>query len=83
MPRFEVVPHRRWKHSKTGAIASVHGSLPYANAADAAFWKVEDFGYTIHDTVTNTYGAYACPVGSSKEHAESVAERLNSIMKAI
>jgi hypothetical protein len=81
MSRYEVIPSRSWVNLKTGARASVYGSVPYVNDKEAKDWIVKENGYTIKDNKTGNIGAYACPAGSSKEHANSVAEKLNSRCK--
>lgn len=79
MPRYTIVPHRVWRNLKNGSTASVYGAIPYTSAADAINWCVVENGYTIHDTLKGTYGAYSCPAGSSEDHAKAVATVLNNM----
>jgi len=81
MVRFKVVPHRYWRNLLNSRTVSIHGAMPFTSDADAKNWRVVENGYTIYDAVRGTYGVYACPAGSSKEHAEGVAAVLNNMHK--
>lgn len=79
MKRYEAVARRYYRNLNTGLTASIYGAAPWTSEADAKNWRVMENGWTVHDRVSNTTGVYACPPGSSKEHAEAVAERLNTM----
>lgn len=43
----EIIPSRRWRNIKTGAIASVYGACPWFTKAAKTDWQMESTGYTI------------------------------------
>lgn len=53
--RYEITPIRFWRNNKTGATASIFGSVPYTSEADAQNWAVVEDGYGWWDRQTNTY----------------------------
>lgn len=79
MKRYEAVPHRLYRNLTNGATASIYGAVPWQTDGEAKNWRVVENGWTVHDRVNNTTGVYACPSGSSKEHAETVADKLNTM----
>lgn len=79
MKRYEAIPHRYWRNAKTGATASAYGAAPYKSAGEAQHWRVFENGWTIRDNVTGNVGSYACPSGSSKEHAENMTAIMNRL----
>lgn len=68
---YEVVTARRWIRDD-GATASIYGALPYRGEADKARWKIQEIGFTIFNTRSNTYGIGRAPFATRAEADEWV-----------
>jgi hypothetical protein len=63
---YSVVEFRRWVHTD-GRTASITGSLPYWGENNG--WSIQNCGYTVFNSKTNTYGCGRVPF-KTKEEAE-------------
>ena len=46
MKIIEVIESRAWKHKKTGATASIYGSVPWCNDLEKENWEIVSRGWT-------------------------------------
>lgn len=72
-PRYEVIPSRHWKNSRTGQTASLYGAVPYVNDAEAEGWSLVTKGFTVRDNVRGTVGFGRRPFDTEKEAETFVA----------
>jgi len=70
MSHYEVIPSRRWKNSKTGATASIYGSVPFITTEERAFWSIVDVGWTVRNLANGRVGVGKSP-WATKEEAEA------------
>lgn len=73
MKILEVIESRQWKNSKTGATASIYGSVPYISDADVSNWHVQTCGYTWR-LDNGTVGLCRVPAKSREEAAQVMRE---------
>ena len=53
--RYEIVPCRHWKNTKTGETASLYSAVPWIDHSTRQNWDIVTTGYGYHDRQTGTY----------------------------
>jgi hypothetical protein len=74
--RYEIIESKHWKHV-SGRTASIFGSVPYVNDADAENWQIVIAGWTVRDNRSGTVGIGRKPF-QTREEAQAFADKFNS-----
>lgn len=74
--RFSVFPSRHWVHT-SGRTASLFGAVPYVRDAESEGWSIKDAGFTIYDSLNNTYGCGRPPFKTAQE-AQALCDKFNA-----
>ncbi len=64
---YTIIESKQWRNSKTGATASIFGSVPYCSDADKPDWKLETKGFTVRNERTGVVGIGRAPFTTREE----------------